>query len=64
MAAAVLKFLCERGEIDETCEAPVEICSRLSKRDKLCIAMVENVQREKLAPVAEAMNRSVPAGKA
>ena len=49
-----LKLLCERGDIDETYEVPVEIRSKLSKRDKLRLATVENVQRENLAPVDEA----------
>lgn len=49
-----LKLLCERGDIDETYEVPVEIRAKLSKRDKLRLATVENVQRENLAPVDEA----------
>ena len=49
-----LKLLCERGDIDESFEVPVEIRSKLSKRDKLRIATVENVQRENLAPIDEA----------
>ncbi|WP_299438139.1 ParB/RepB/Spo0J family partition protein [uncultured Rhodospira sp.] len=49
-----LRLLCERGDIDETYQVPVEIRGKLSKRDKLRIATVENVQRENLAPVDEA----------
>lgn len=49
-----LKLLCERGDIDDTFEVPVEIRNKLSKRDKLRIATVENVQRENLAPIDEA----------
>ena len=49
-----LKLLCERGDIDDSFEVPVEVRAKLSKRDKLRIATVENVQRENLAPIDEA----------
>ena len=50
-----LKLLQQRGELDGDFAVPVEIRTRLSKDDSLRIATVENLQRQNLTPLEEAV---------
>src|SRR5215472_305421 len=50
-----LKLLQERGELDGDFAVPVEIRSSLSNYDSLRIATVENLQRQNLTPLEEAV---------
>lgn len=50
-----LQLLAERGDIANDFPVPVEVRAKLSKEDRLRIATVENVQREDLPPLDEAV---------
>lgn len=52
-----------RGVVQAS-RAPVEVRAKLTKRDKLRIATVENVQRKNLVPVDEAEAFAEPVRKA
>ena len=52
---AALCLLQERGDLADDYEAPVTIRTKLSEAEKLRIATVENVQREPMEPLDEAV---------